>query len=240
MSDPAPTPSPRRADRRRAQRRAKRRTAIIALALLVVVGGVAAVVLSSHAASTSGSQPKAVAPPAKATTTTGPTTTTTQAPGPGFVAGKVTAIGDSVMIDYEQALQAALPNTTVDGAVSRQWYQGIDLVNQLKAEDQLGATVIIGLSTNGPITADDFAAMENALQGASKVVFINTYVDRDWQDPNNLVIAAGVASMQNAVLVDWHSLAAQHPEWFGPDGTHLAINGPGAQALAQLVAAKAS
>jgi hypothetical protein len=30
-------------------------------------------------------------------------------------------------------------------------------------------------------------------------------------------------------------LAAQHPGWFGSDGTHLAIDGPGADALAQLV-----
>jgi hypothetical protein len=38
------------------------------------------------------------------------------------------------------------------------------------------------------------------------------------------------------VLADWASLAAQHPEWFGADGTHIAIDGPAAVALAGLVA----
>jgi hypothetical protein len=208
------------------------------LVLLVVIGGVSAVLLTSKSSSKASDAPRATAP--TSTTTTGPTTTTTQAPGPGFAAGKITAIGDSVMIDYQQPLEEALPGVSVDGTVSRQWFQGVELVNQLKASGQLGATVIIGLSTNGPITADNFAAMASALQGASKVIFVNTFVDREWQDPNNLVIAAGVASMKNAVLVDWHGLAAEHPEWFGADGTHLAINGPGAQALAQLVASKAS
>jgi hypothetical protein len=77
------------------------------------------------------------------------------------------------------------------------------------------------------------------LSGASRVVFVNVHVDRPWQDPNNTVLVRGVARYPNAVLVDWASLAAQNPQWFGGDGTHIAfIDGPGAQALAALVAAK--
>ena len=40
------------------------------------------------------------------------------------------------------------------------------------------------------------------------------------------------------MLADWQGLAAQHPEWFYSDGTHLPIDGPGAQALAALIASK--
>ena len=29
------------------------------------------------------------------------------------------------------------------------------------------------------------------------------------------------------VIADWATLAAANPEWFGPDGTHLAIDGTG-------------
>jgi hypothetical protein len=242
MSD-APQPPARRGDRRLARRRTRRRTATVVLALLVVVGAVTAIIFATSGSSVT-TAPGGQLPPAspKASSTTAPTstTTTTQAPGPGFVPGKITAIGDSVMIDYQQPLEQDLPGVSVDGTVSRQWSQGIALVNQLKSSGQLGATVIIGLSTNGPITADDFAAMASALQGASKVVFVNVHVDRDWQDPNNAVLAAGVASMKNAVLVDWNALASQNPQWFGADGTHLAIDGPGAQALAQLIASKVS
>ena len=238
MSGPPPSPSPRSERRRTAQRRARRRAAIISLVVLIVIGGATAIALSSQSSPTASPPHQRVT--ATAPTTAAPSTTTTHAPAPGFVAGKITAIGDSVMIDYQEPLEQSLSGVTVDGTVSRQWSQGVDLVNQLKASGQLGATVIIGLSTNGPITAATFAPMAEALTGASKVIFVNIHVDREWQDPNNAVLAAGVASMKNAVLVDWNGLALEHPEWFGSDGTHLAINGPGAQALAQLIAAQAS
>jgi hypothetical protein len=50
------------------------------------------------------------------------------------------------------------------------------------------------------------------------------------------VLARGASRYPNVVVADWATLAAQHPEWFAADGTHLAIDGPGAIALAGLVA----
>jgi hypothetical protein len=67
------------------------------------------------------------------------------------------------------------------------------------------------------------------------VVFVNVHVDRPWQDPNNAVIASGAARYPHVVVADWATLAAQNPQWFGADGTHLGIDGPGAHALAALV-----
>ncbi len=154
---------------------------------------------------------------------------------PGFVAGRVTAIGDSVMLDYQDPLEADIPGVSVDAAVSRQWGDGEAILQQLKAGGELGAEVIVALSTNGPITSADFDAMMSILGGASRVVFVNIHVDQPWQDPNNAVLAAGAARYPNVYIADWASLAAQNPEWFGPDGTHLAIDGPGADALASLV-----
>jgi hypothetical protein len=147
----------------------------------------------------------------------------------------VTAVGDSVMIDYQGDLQTDIPGVVVDAAVSRQWSEGEAILQSLKAEGQLGSRVIVALSTNGPITDTDFDNMMAILSGVTRVVFVNDHVDQPWQDPNNAVLASGVARYPNAVLADWASLAAQNPQWFGPDGTHLAIDGPGAQALAWLV-----
>jgi hypothetical protein len=36
-------------------------------------------------------------------------------------------------------------------------------------------------------------------------------------------------------IADWATLAAANPLWFGPDGTHLAIDGTGADDLASLI-----
>jgi hypothetical protein len=139
------------------------------------------------------------------------------------------------MLDYQTPLQADIPGIDVEAAVSRQWEAGEQLLAQLKSEGQLGAEVIIALSTNGPISATDFDNMMTTLRGASRIVFVNVHVDRPWQDPNNAVLAQGAARYPRVVIADWASLAAANPQWFGSDGTHLAINGPGAVALASLI-----
>ena len=147
----------------------------------------------------------------------------------------VTAVGDSVMLDYQDPLETDIPGVAVYAAVSEQWDQGELTLQQLKASGQLGSRVIVALGTNGPISSSDFDSMMAILSGVTRVVFVNDHVDQPWQDPNNTVIAAGVSQYPNTVLADWASLAAQNPQWFGPDGTHLAINGPGADALAALI-----
>jgi hypothetical protein len=194
-------------------------------------------------------------PPSKTTTTTVTTTTlpapTTLAPTttqssaiasvpcvPVTVSGGVYAIGDSVMIDAQQPLQACVPNVQVNAAVSRQWSDGESLLRQVMAAAAPPSVVVVALGTNGPITDADFDAMMSILHGASRVVFVTVHVGRPWQDLVNGVLARGVVRDPKAVLADWESLAAMHPEWFYGDGTHLPIDGTGAQALAALIASK--
>jgi len=140
------------------------------------------------------------------------------------------------MLDYQTPLESDIPGVDVEAAVSRQWRAGEEVFAQLKAEGQLGAEVIVALGTNEPITATDFAGMMTVLQGASRIVFVNIHVDRPWQDPNNAVLARGAASYPRVLIADWATLAANNAQWFGSDGTHLAIDGTGAQALASLIA----
>ena len=216
---------------------------LLVAVVVAVLGGLAAfLVLESSATSTPAHHVTAATHPEASTTSTASTTTTstTRPPGPGFNAGQVTAVGDSVMLDYQDPLKTAIPGINVDAAVSRQWSDGESILQTLKSDGQLGADVIVGLGTNGPITDADFDSMMAILGGASRVVFVNVHVDRPWQDPNNAVLASGATRYPNVVVADWATLAAQNPGWFGADGTHLAIDGSGADQLAQLVAATLS
>jgi hypothetical protein len=213
----------------------------VLLAALTAAAAVAALRVSpnlGHAQANFASAPPKDSP-TTTTTTLAPTTTTTAStlppPGPGFVAGRVTAVGDSVMIDYQGPLQTDLPGVVVDATVSRQWGDGEVIFQELKAQGELGAEVIVGLGTNGPITDADFDTMMSILGGASRVVFVNVHVDRPWQDSNNAVLAKGVTRYPNAVVADWATLAAQNPAWLGGDGTHLGVDGQGADALASLI-----
>ena len=245
VSEDAPAPKTR-AEIRQAQRASTRHTGrviAIALIVLVITGGLVALFVShrsTHAASSTAgttTAPKRLGSPTSSTSTS-TSTFTTVPPGPGFIAGKVTAVGDSVMVDYQDELMKAIPGITVDAGVSRQWYEGENILTQMKQADTLGATVIVGLSTNGPITSADFDQMMSVLSGASHVIFVNTHVDQPWQTPNNQVLADGVARYKNTSLVDWYTLANANPSWFGPDQTHLAIDGSGTAELAGLIAAK--
>jgi hypothetical protein len=229
-----------------AQHRARRSRVPLVIAIVVVVVAAAAgaaVLLSRHSppAKSAGSPNNLgqSAPPHSTTTapTAPPTTTTSTLPPPaaGFLAGHVTAVGDSVMLDYQTPLESDIPGIDVEASVSRQWGAGEALLAQLKSEGQLGAEVIVGLSTNGPISSTDFDDMMTVLQGASRIVFVNVHVDRPWQDPNNAVLAQGAARYPRVVIADWATLAAANPQWFGADGTHLAIDGTGATQLASLI-----
>jgi hypothetical protein len=212
---------------------------VVAVIIVAILGAATTfIVLETSATPTSTHHLSAVTRPTASTTSTAPTTTTTttRPAGPGFDVGHVTAIGDSVMLDYQDPLQASIPGINVNASVSRQWSAGESILQTMKADGQLGADVIVALGTNGPITDADFDNMMAILGGASRVVFVNVHVDRAWQDPNNAVLANGATRYPNVVVADWAALAAQNPQWFGSDGTHLAIDGPGADALASLIA----
>lgn len=159
-----------------------------------------------------------------------------RAPGAGIVPGRVTAIGDSVMLDYSALLAADLSHAAVKAAVGRQWRSGIALVRRLRATGSLGATVVVALGTNGPVTAADLTSMMAALSGARRIVLVTVHVDQPWQAEVNAVLRTGARRYRDVVVADWSALATRHPGWFYADRTHLPIGGPGARALAALVA----
>ncbi len=184
-------------------------------------------------------------PHPRPTTTTKPaptkTTPTTYRAGPcapGFVCGHVTAIGDSVMLDAQPDLQFDIPGIDVEAVVSRQWDDGIALVQELKADGTLGSIVVIDLGTNGPVDMDQFQQMMSALAGASVVVFVTVHLppSYSWVNSVNATLEQGVPTYHNARLADFNALADANPEWFGPDGVHMPIGGTGAQAMARLIA----
>ncbi len=238
-------PAHARGGRRHESPHRRRGTRLLAvIVLIVLIGGGVALGLWLHTRPRHGAvriprttttTPVSTLPP----TTTEPTVAGAVAPcTPVTVAGGVYAVGDSVMLDAQQPLQGCVPDIQVNAAVSRQWSDGETLLSQVMAGPSPPSVVVVALGTNGPVTEADFDAMMSILHGASRVVFVTVHVDRPWQDQVNSVLVNGVARYPNAVLADWQGLAAEHPEWFYTDGTHLPIDGVGAQALAGLIASK--
>ena len=99
------------------------------------------------------------------------------------------------------------------------------------------AAYVVDLGTNGPITTSQFTAMMDALRGASRVVFVTVHLPASysWSQSVNQVLEASAAHYPQARIADFATAAAAHPEWFGTDGIHMPIGGPGAIAMAALI-----
>jgi peptidoglycan/LPS O-acetylase OafA/YrhL/lysophospholipase L1-like esterase len=184
-----------------------------------VEAGLQFLVASSSSTTTSTTAPPANAP------------TTAPAPPPA-----VTAIGDSVMLGAKGALEAKIPGIQVNAAVSRQFGTAIDIIEQLKAAGQLSPVVVIHLGTNGVITDGHMQRLKDLLADRQRVIFLNTFVPRSWQNGDNDVIQRWVPQFGNAVLVNWNGEGSLHPEYFYSD--HIHVNPAGQQRYADLIAAQ--
>lgn len=176
----------------------------------------------AEATSAGASQRATSGTPAAAPGTAEPAAT---APAVSRNVGRVTAIGDSVMLGAAPELRQDLGTVDVDAAVSRQVAAGIGVLASRRAAGQLGPTVVIHLGTNGTFTAGEFDQIMQILQGERRVVFVNVRVDRSWEPGNNAVIAAGVQRYGTTRLVDWHGAASARAGLFANDGFHLRPEG---------------
>ena len=177
------------------------------------------------------------APTTSTTTTTTPaapgvqtTTPTAPPPAPG-----VLAIGDSVMLGTQAALEQKIPGIRVDALKSRQFGSSIDIIRALKDAGQLSPVVVVHLGTNGRIVDEHMAALKPLLEDRQRVIFVNVAVDRSWTAGNNDVIQRWVPQMANSVLINWNGEVALHPEYL-VDRVHM--NTDGKIRYADLVAAQ--
>ncbi|MFC4812148.1 acyltransferase family protein [Paenibacillus sp. GCM10023250] len=148
--------------------------------------------------------------------------------------GGVTAIGDSVMAGVKADLEKRISGIVVDGKVSRQLSEAIEVVRLLKSENKLGQTVVIELGTNGPFTSKRLNELLDAVGEDKRIYVVNTRVPRDWQDTVNKALAKAADDHANVNLIDWHAYSDGKSAWFTKDGVHLQPEG--AEAYAALIA----
>lgn len=136
-------------------------------------------------------------------------------------AGGATAIGDSVMLGAAPQLRAAVGGLYLDAQVSLQASGGAAILQQRAQANALGSLVIIHLGGNGTFTVPEFDQLMSLLTGVNRVVIVNLSLPRTWESSNNDMLAANVGRYANARLVDWHTAALNHPEFFWDDRVHL-------------------
>jgi peptidoglycan/LPS O-acetylase OafA/YrhL len=154
------------------------------------------------------------------------------APTPGEH-GRVTVIGESVLLEVQDELAAELGEITVDASIGRQMGDTVAAAHALHDSGTLGDEAIVQVGNNGVITGGELDELLGTLSGMKRVVVVNVKVPRPWEEVNNSVLAEGVPRAHNAVLVDWNAVGSAHPELFTPDGVHL--KPAGMHVFAQLV-----
>jgi peptidoglycan/LPS O-acetylase OafA/YrhL len=149
------------------------------------------------------------------------------------VTKKITAIGDSVLINPAPYLKKKFPNITIDAKVSRQMRHAQAIVNSLKKNNQLGEIVVIQLGTNSPFPDTTLTSLIDAIGKNRKILLVNVRVPRPWESVVNKSIASISKKYSNTIVVDWYSTSANHNEYFVKDGVHL--KPVGAQAYATMI-----
>ena len=197
---------------------------------------------SVSAPSPSTTSPSTTSPSTTSPSTTSPSTTSpsissssTSTPTPGDVTpnGRVSAIGDSVMLGARTTLKEVIPGTRVDAEVSRMPGAFIGPLKRYVARGKLAPIVVIHPATNGVLPEEMFREMLQILKEVPKVVVVNSNMPRTWRDPNNAVIDKVLPEFDNVVLADWRSASDGRDEYFVSDGIHLTT--AGATAFAELV-----
>ncbi len=132
---------------------------------------------------------------------------------------KVMAIGDSVMLASAPELAQAMPGIYINAKVSRAMIAGVAIVDQLARTNRLRRVVIVGLGTNGPVTAGQISQLRSAV-GDRWLVLINTFVPRSWEREVNTTIDNAAKRYPNVLLVNWHAAIDPHQGLLWSDDIH--------------------
>ncbi|MEQ1872636.1 MAG: acyltransferase family protein [Ilumatobacteraceae bacterium] len=133
----------------------------------------------------------------------------------------VLAVGESVMLGAVPNLNAG--GVVVDAAVSRSGYNVAEVIELLRAANQLGRTVVIQTGTNGSVADETFDRIMAALPPdlTPHVIFLTVRAPRSWIADNNERIRALPLRFPNVVVLDWHAESAGIKDLLSMDGFHL-------------------
>lgn len=138
---------------------------------------------------------------------------------PTETTGGLWVTGDSVILGIRFELDARQNIGLINARVGRQAPELLEVIRNDKA-NMVGSTIVMNLGNNNRLTEEQVAAIFAEVKDQPRIIVVNTAVPRGWRDENNALISQ-YAALYGARLIDWATISAGHPEYFGPDGVHL-------------------
>jgi lysophospholipase L1-like esterase len=133
---------------------------------------------------------------------------------------QVTAVGDSVMVASAAALEAAMPGSYINAQVGRQMQAGLAIVQSLAARGDLRHIVVVGLGTNGAITASQIRELRKLAGPDRELILVNTYGPQSWEHEVNALLASSTRNAVRVELANWDQAIAARTGLLWPDGIH--------------------
>ncbi|MFF1572792.1 acyltransferase family protein [Leifsonia sp. NPDC058292] len=211
--------------------------ATITVATLLTVGTAAAIVLAPTGTGAQGfiengkaslqNQPQSQHP-ATHRPPTGDWETLRVPPDPHPVATgpDISAFGDSVMLASAPALQERFPGISIDAVVSRQMSKAPDLVQHAKAAGSLRKVVLVGLGTNGSISADSLERLRQTIGDDRRLVLVSVQAPRSWTPGVNETLRAFAGEHpKQVVIAEWQQSIAPHLDLLADDQIHPGMKG---------------
>ena len=131
---------------------------------------------------------------------------------------RLVGIGDSIMELALNDLSDRFPNGYFDGEVNRTERKSFDLLNELNDKGLLGDAVLFNIGTND--SNCNLKCKENLLDiiGDRKLFWVNA-TNPD-VDTFNQGLEDFASKHDNVYIIDWVSVAKEHPEYIYRDGVH--------------------
>jgi len=124
------------------------------------------------------------------------------------------------MVASTPALQQALPGIYIDAVVGRQFSTGLQVIADLKAKGLLRPIVVVGLGTNGTVTAGEVSQLFAEIGPGRRLVLVNTFEARPWEQEVNATLAAAADDHPGVVLANWYTTIEHRTNLLWPDGIH--------------------
>jgi hypothetical protein len=133
-------------------------------------------------------------------------------------AGRILALGDSVMLGCSSELKTALRHRVrVDATVGRQIEDTVQELDRLRRHHELPKTIVLQVGNNGPLWYHDLVNLRRALRGIRDVVVVNVRNSTSWQAESNHALGTWLQDWPAAHLADWYGSSKNN---MLEDGTH--------------------
>ena len=133
---------------------------------------------------------------------------------------QIVAIGDSVMLAVAPELTQSFPGIYIDAVVSRQMSSAPEIVQSLVDQHAMRPYLVLGLGTNGSISADTLGQVKRIVGTGTRIVLVNVQAPRGWTDGVNSILSDYAAQSRNVELADWHDAIQPHLSALAADQIH--------------------